>query len=100
MSHVSRHSIAWKNGVEDSSDMRPRRRWRASQASSHGTVVSDCRSPLSTPASVCCPDQPVLAALGGVRRLLIADEVGLRKTIQAGLIIAELQRQTPSIQCS
>jgi superfamily II DNA or RNA helicase len=42
--------------------------------------------------------EPVLAVLGGVRRLLIADEVGLGKTIQAGLIIAELQRRTPSIR--
>jgi superfamily II DNA or RNA helicase len=40
--------------------------------------------------------EPTLALLAGVRRVLIADEVGLGKTIQAGLAIAELQRRRPS----
>jgi superfamily II DNA or RNA helicase len=40
--------------------------------------------------------EPILALLAGVRRVLIADEVGLGKTIQAGLAIAELQRRRPS----
>jgi superfamily II DNA or RNA helicase len=39
---------------------------------------------------------PALAAISGVRRLLIADEVGLGKTIQAGLIAAEILRRDPS----
>ena len=36
--------------------------------------------------------EPVLAVLQGARRVLIADEVGLGKTIQAGLVAAELTR--------
>lgn len=39
--------------------------------------------------------EPVLAVLAGQRRVLIADEVGLGKTIQAGLILAELLRRQP-----
>ncbi len=39
--------------------------------------------------------EPALAMLAGRRRLLIADEVGLGKTIQAGLIVAEIQRRDP-----
>ncbi len=34
--------------------------------------------------------QPALAAIGGASRILLADEVGLGKTIQALLIVAEL----------
>lgn len=37
--------------------------------------------------------EPVSSVLNGQRRLLIADEVGLGKTIQAGLILAELRRR-------
>lgn len=39
--------------------------------------------------------EPVLAVRDGCRRVLIADDVGLGKTIQAGLILAELQRRVP-----
>jgi len=42
--------------------------------------------------------EPLLAALGGHRRVLIADEVGLGKTIQAGLILAELQRRDGALR--
>ena len=35
--------------------------------------------------------EPALAVLGGATRVLLADEVGLGKTVQAGLIIGELQ---------
>jgi superfamily II DNA or RNA helicase len=37
--------------------------------------------------------EPILAVLGGARRILIADEVGLGKTVQAGIILAELSRR-------
>lgn len=37
--------------------------------------------------------EPLLAMRGGERRVLIADAVGLGKTIQAGLIVAELLRR-------
>lgn len=39
--------------------------------------------------------EPVLASLAGVRRILIADEVGLGKTVQAALVIAETARRHP-----
>ncbi len=39
--------------------------------------------------------EPALAILSGRRRVLIADEVGLGKTVQAGLVIAELLRRDP-----
>ncbi len=42
--------------------------------------------------------EPLLAVLAGTRRVLVADEVGLGKTIQAGLILAELMRQSPHLR--
>jgi superfamily II DNA or RNA helicase len=39
--------------------------------------------------------EPALAVLSGARRILLADEVGLGKTIQAGLILAELHARRP-----
>jgi superfamily II DNA or RNA helicase len=39
--------------------------------------------------------EPALALLRGARRVLLADEVGLGKTIQAGIAIADLHRRTP-----
>ena len=42
--------------------------------------------------------EPALAVIGGARRVLIADEVGLGKTVQAGLIAAELQQRQPALR--
>ena len=42
--------------------------------------------------------EPALAMADGVRRVLVADEVGLGKTIQAALAIAELKRRRPAIR--
>jgi superfamily II DNA or RNA helicase len=40
--------------------------------------------------------EPALAFISGIRRLLVADEVGLGKTVQAGLAIAEIVRRRPA----
>jgi len=40
--------------------------------------------------------EPALAIVHGTRRVLVADDVGLGKTIQAGVVIAELMRRAPS----
>lgn len=37
--------------------------------------------------------EPALAVVGGATRLLLADEVGLGKTVQAGLVLAELRER-------
>ena len=42
--------------------------------------------------------EPVLAILGGARRVLIADDVGLGKTIQAGFVLAELRWRRPALR--
>src|SRR5438067_2491786 len=40
--------------------------------------------------------EPALAIAGGARRVLVADDVGLGKTIQAGLVIVEQLRIDPA----
>src|SRR5512133_405166 len=42
--------------------------------------------------------EPALACSRGVTRLLLADEVGLGKTVQAALILADLSRRTDSFR--
>lgn len=42
--------------------------------------------------------EPTLALLAGTRRVLVADDVGLGKTIQAGLALAELQHRRASFR--
>ncbi len=39
--------------------------------------------------------EPAMAVLAGARRVLLADDVGLGKTIQSGLVIAEIMRRRP-----
>ena len=41
---------------------------------------------------------PALAVLDGATRILIADDVGLGKTVQAGLVLAELAARTPELR--
>jgi superfamily II DNA or RNA helicase len=59
--------------------------------------VDHVRWPLSlvTAGVVVLPHQiePALAVLDGARRVLIADDVGLGKTIEAALVIAEIRRR-------
>lgn len=42
--------------------------------------------------------EPAMAMLAGSTRVLLADEVGLGKTIQAGLVIAELARRDATVR--
>jgi hypothetical protein len=42
--------------------------------------------------------EPTLALVGGARRVVLADAVGLGKTIQAGLAIAELTHREPALR--
>jgi superfamily II DNA or RNA helicase len=42
--------------------------------------------------------EPAMAILEKSRRVLVADEVGLGKTVQAALVIAELRRRTPDVR--
>ena len=42
--------------------------------------------------------EPALAVIAGTRRILVADEVGLGKTIQAAFAIAELRRRRASLR--
>jgi superfamily II DNA or RNA helicase len=63
-----------------------------------------CQVSVRTPSTPVAADieilpfqlEPALAIAAGARRILIADEVGLGKTIQAGLAIAELVHLDPS----
>jgi hypothetical protein len=70
--------------------------WLAGLAARHGGV----RTPMTALAAdvALLPHQfdAVLAMLGGARRVLVADEAGLGKTIQAGLVLAEVLAREPS----
>ncbi|HVQ42213.1 MAG TPA: helicase-related protein [Vicinamibacterales bacterium] len=79
---------------------RVRRQQAAARAAALIAGAPDLRLPASatTARMDVLPYQlaPVLATIAGHTRLLLADDVGLGKTIQAGLIVAELVRREPA----
>ena len=79
---------------------RARRQHAAAQAAGRIAQAPDLRLPLTavTARIDVFPHQlaPALATMAGHTRLLLADDVGLGKTIQAGLIVAELLQREPS----
>jgi superfamily II DNA or RNA helicase len=79
---------------------RARRQQAAARAADLVARAPDLRLPMTaiTARLDVLPYQlaPVLATLAGHTRLLLADDVGLGKTIQAGLIVAELVRREPA----
>jgi superfamily II DNA or RNA helicase len=85
-------------------DRRPPARARRQQAAARAAALiaraPDLRLPMTaiTARLDVLPYQlaPVLATIAGHTRLLLADDVGLGKTIQAGLIVAELVRREPA----
>ena len=80
--------------------VRCRRQQAAARAAALIAGAPDVRLPASaiTARLDVLPYQlaPVLATIAGHTRLLLADDVGLGKTIQAGLILAELVRREPA----
>jgi superfamily II DNA or RNA helicase len=79
---------------------RARRQRAAARAAALIASAPDLRLPMTaiTARLDVLPYQiaPVLATIAGHTRLLLADDVGLGKTIQAGLIVAELVRREPA----
>lgn len=80
-------------------------RWvRSSQALARLAGLAARAGGLRTPLSALTADvsllphqfDPLTAFLDGRRRVLVADDVGLGKTIQAGLVIADLMAREPS----
>lgn len=71
---------------------------RSQQAAARLAGLAARAGSVGTPMSAVCagialhPHQfePVLAVLAGARRILVADDVGLGKTVQAGLVLAEI----------
>jgi superfamily II DNA or RNA helicase len=76
-----------------------RRRWMAGL---RAAVASACRDDTLRGAASAAIDlldyqlEPALACVRGATRLLLADEVGLGKTVQAGLILADLRARDES----
>ena len=80
-------------------------RWvRSSQALARLAGLAARAGGLRTPLSALTADiallphqfDPLIAFLDGRRRVLVADDVGLGKTIQAGLVIADLMTREPA----
>ncbi len=76
-----------------------RRRWMASLGAA---IASACRDDSLRGAAGAAIDlfgyqlEPAIACARGATRLLLADEVGLGKTIQAGLVLADLRARDES----
>jgi superfamily II DNA or RNA helicase len=89
-----------------SSSDRPRRvRWQSLIARIAGLIGKHEIHSRSLPAAANAAIQilpyqlePALALLGSTRRALLADAVGLGKTIQAGVVIADLRRSCRSLR--
>ena len=90
--------------IDRPSTIEPRSRWqRASRSRAFARLAGLFSHATSAriPAAAIDADvlllpyqlEPTIALINGVRRILIADDVGLGKTIQAGLAIAELRRR-------
>ncbi len=79
-----------------------RRRW---MRQFRHCLLEDTRDGALSAAAGACFDllpyqlEPALAVLAGETRVLIADAVGLGKTVQAGLILAEVIAREPAARC-
>jgi len=78
----------------------PLRRWTAVAAHALRDAA-DPRAPRGTFTGIVLPYQlaPAIAMASGIPRVLLADEVGLGKTIQAGWILADLVAREPGARC-
>ena len=84
----------------------PIRRVRAQEARARLAYLISSSSDIRLPGAIVHASvdilpyqlEPAMAMLAGQSRLLLADEVGLGKTIQAGLIVAELARRDPAVR--
>ena len=72
--------------------------WGAAVASSIAAALDPLTPRARVSAAAILPYQlaPAVAMAGGASRLLLADEVGLGKTIQAGWIVADLLAREPA----